>query len=270
MKSLTLLLSFSLLMPALHAQPVSPETSGATQSESAMPTRSAAADWEIGVEVGGFAVASFITEPKEADKTARILNVPVRVPYSGFGGVGGGGGLTINALWRDFVGLQIGIWNAQESAQSNLDIIDYRPGGSANSRYELTANKSAWHIPVALKLAIPFSTVRPHLLIGFDFVFPSSAEIDTTLQNTAADDRSYSALHFGLGFDFLLPIKDVDIRIPLVLRGNYNSGLGTKVEDRMSFDNCSLNMGATACDYEYRTDWQFQAFISLGIAYYFL
>ncbi|MBV71020.1 MAG: hypothetical protein CMH52_06675 [Myxococcales bacterium] len=225
-------------------------------------------DWDLGTALIGFAVGSFIDEPSESKKVAQLGLIQARVPYAGFAGIGGGSGLTVDALWKGIIGLQLGLWYSNESASGNLDIRGL--AGGSGTRYELTFNKSAWHLPVVVKLSAPTKTVRPFLLIGGDFIFPSSSDIETEFGNARMDDRSYSALHFGLGLDFRLNLNDVDIRIPFSLRGNYNLELGESVGDRIEFSGCSNTGGNVQCSAQtYRTDWQYQAFVSIGLAIHY-
>ena len=234
------------------------------------PSASEVSDWAYSVALVGFAIASFTDEPSEANKFADLGGARARVPYSGFAGVGGGGGLTIEALWKGVIGIEVGLWNASESAEGKLDIIDYSVPGGAGNRYELTFNKSSWHLPVSVKLAAPTKTVKPYLLVGGDFIFPSSAEVETEFGGTMADDRSYQALHFGFGFDFGIKLETVELKIPFTLRGNYNLGLGDGVGERIKFNGCNQTGAAIQCSgYTYRTDWQYQALITLGLGIIF-
>jgi hypothetical protein len=251
-----------------HAESM-PKASPSSSQENAANT-SITGDWEVGFELAGFVVGSFIDKPSASQKIATLGTTKAQYPYPGFAGVGGGGGLTINALWKGVIGVQLGLWNAQESASGTLDIYDYTRPGASGTKHEMTFSKSSWHLPVLLKLAAPTKTVRPFLVVGGDFIFPSTSDLDTTYLGASADDQSYSAFHFGFGLDFLMDIDGVDVRIPLNFRGNYNTGLGDTVDDRVDFSGCSVGMGNTVgCSgYSYRTDWQYQAFVSLGIAVY--
>ena len=212
----------------------------------------------------GFAVASFTDEPSETNKFADLGGATARVPYSGLRWWWWWP--TMEALWKGVIGVEVGLWNASESAEGKLDIIDYRVAGGAGNRYELTFKKDTWHLPVSLKIAAPTKAVKPYLLIGGDFIFPSSAEVETEFGGTQADDRSYQALHFGVGFDFRIKLESVELKIPFTLRGNYNLGLGDSVGDRIEFSGCNQTGAAIQCNGRtYRTDWQYQALITLGL-----
>ena len=68
---------------------------------------------------------------------------------------------------------------------------------------------------------------------------------------------------FGLGMEIKLPVPKADIRIPLTLRGSYNPGVEAKAIDR-------LDGTPTASKATFKTEWQWNAAATLGVAYYFL
>jgi len=248
-----------------------PVMTGESQSDSEQPLTAprtqADSKIEWGIEAVGFAIGSFMDEPSENEKVMAINGVQSRVPYSGFAGIGSGGGLTVNALWNGIIGIQVGFWKASEKVEGSLNIIDYRSG--SGNQYELEINKDVLHIPVALKVVAPTSSVRPYALIGLNFVMPSTAELDSQIRQRTANSDSYKTLHMGIGLDISLPVKGQDIRIPFTLRGNHNLDLGSKVSDRLNLSNCANVGGGFDCVTEYRTDWQWQALVTLGVAYYF-
>ncbi len=233
---------------------------------------------EVGVSLFGFANGSFIDD--EVDKTTTLSNgQTVPLPYPGFGGVGGGGGLTVSGLWRGIVGLETGIVFSLDQGSGQLDFgageIDYQVG------------QNAWHVPLLLKVAAPLATVRPFGFFGVEWVFPS----DVAVQERSPDSPqaaslvdveagSYWGYAFGAGLEFLVP-AGVDLRIPLTFRGFYNPNVGDKAEDRMSFAPADCDpaqgiggqqsgAGGPCSNFVYSTEWQWQAAVSLGLAYYFL
>ncbi len=244
---------FASTLGVAHSRPVTPPPSEVEKQ--------AEPQWEFGVGAFGGVIGSFMLEPSEKNKLFTFMGAIVDVPYSGFGGVGGGGGITASALYKGVIGLEVQLYKAEESVGGHLDI-----GGT---RHKITLNKSVWHLPLLLKLAAPTRGVRPFLFGGFDFVFSGDAEIDTTLTPSGALGDAYTAANFGLGFDFILPIDGQDIRIPLMLRGSRNFGLGESVEDLMDLDNCRLQGRGLVCGNIYRTAWHWQAFVSLGVSYHF-
>jgi hypothetical protein len=173
-------------------------------------------------------------------------------------------------MWRGIVGLEIQFMFSKENAEGALN---FQTGTVA-----LQIEQSSLHIPLMLKLAAPTKSVRPFLFVGPDFVFPeaegttdpanvsfvtinpiSNAPTNQLLIGAHADD--YMAWTFGFGFDFLLDLDGQDIRIPLTFRGAYNGDLPVKASERTR---------VTSSSKDYLSEWEWQAFISLGVAIYFL
>ncbi len=223
---------------------------------------------EVGVTLMGMVNGSFLDEPSEADKMTDGVSGPLL--YPGFGGVGGGGGLLVNAMWRGIVGLETGAYFALEQGAGTLNI-----GGTLEVDYTLGQN--AWHVPLLLKVAAPLEVMRPFGYFGVEWAFVSGVAVQerdpdnaaaAALVDAEADD--YWLLAFGAGFEFVIP-AGVDLRIPLTFRGAWNPSTGDKAEDRMSRvpENCG-NASQPCTQFIYNTEWQYQAAVSLGLAYYFL
>ena len=236
---------------------------GAPSDAQSSPSR----EWEVGASIFGFGNGNFIQKPKGADKDE---------PYPGFAGAGGGGGIGLAAMWRGIVGLELQIINSQENAEGALNFN----AGTVS----LLMEQSSWHIPLVLKIAAPTTSVRPFLFVGPEFIFPSASgtsdpesfrlievgpgqgtnplsDSPTAELKLGAYAEDYTAWTFGFGFDFLLDVGGPDIRIPLTFRGSYNPDLPTKASERSR---------STATAKEYVSEWEWQAFISLGVAYYFM
>ena len=214
--------------------------------------------WQVSVGAFGGVVGSFMEEPSETNKTARFRGTSVAVAYPGFAGVGGGGGVSVDVMYKGIIGLELHLYNAKETAKGHLDV--------AGTRHQIELSKTAWHIPLLFKLAIPTAVVRPFIFGGFDFVLESEPEVETTLIGADALGDGYTATQFGFGFDFFVHER---VRIPLMLRGSRNFAMDSNVEDLMSFDGCSLSNNNVLSCFQYRTAWQWQAFVSLGVSYTF-
>ncbi len=220
--------------------------------------------WQVSVGAFGGVVGSFMEEPSETNKTARVplegrlQKGSVPVPYPGFAGVGGGGGVSVDVMYQGIIGLELQLYNAKETAKGHLDV--------RNTRHQIELSKTAWHIPLLFKLAIPTAVVRPFIFGGFDFVLESEPEVETTLIGADALGDGYTATQFGFGFDFFVHER---VRIPLMLRGSRNFAMDSNVEGLMSFDGCSLQNDEALSCFQYRTAWQWQAFVSLGVSYTF-
>ena len=236
------------------------DSDGATQTKQKSETR----EIELGVSAYGFAIGQFMDTPSGGNLVYRPNQPTVDVPYSGFAGVGGGGGIGISAMWRGIIGLELMVFGSNEPAEATLT-----PTNSA-VKAELSVEQTALHVPLVLKIAAPTDSVRPQAFVGFDFVFPGDPTLSTRNLGGIALIKadSYTALRFGFGLEFLLPIEGIDMRIPLNFAGNYNYGLSDNLEpDRLNFQCPVVN---EFCGRTYGSQWAWQAQISLGLAYYFL
>jgi hypothetical protein len=214
---------------------------------------------ELGVGLLGFVNGSFLTEPDEKDKIATIQagnqSVQSKIPYPGFGGVGGGGGITTNVMYRGAIGGQLDFLFSNDVGTGQINDIDVDIG------------QGAFHIPLMLRAAIPARTVRPFLLVGPEFVIPGTPKIesDVFIKTPKAKADPYVALGFGLGFEFLLP-GGHDLRIPLMLRGNVNFDVPEGTDGRVKLGGYDPATGEIALT-EVSTAWQYQAFVMLGFTW---
>lgn len=221
-------------------------------------------EWEVGISVLGFVNGSFMTELSDSDKLRTTPNGGKRLTlYPGFGGVGGGGGLTVSGMWRGIVGLELGFFYSLDQGSGDLTL------GAA--KIDFTLSQEAFHLPIVLKVAAPVKPVRPFVFFGPEFVFPGEPDAETDsgliqlVEPIAATADNYLTLAFGLGFEFMLPVEGADVRIPLVLRGAWNPSAGDTIDDRIDVDGCGADDICT-----FKTEWEWQTEVALGVAYYFL
>ena len=214
---------------------------------------------ELGVGVLGFVNGSFLTEPDEADKVATIQSgnnsVQAKIPYPGFAGVGGGGGITTSFMYRGAIGAQLDFLYSVDQGKGEINDVAVEIG------------QGAFHIPLMLKAAIPLRSVRPFLLVGPEFVIPSDPTVESDLFATPVEGKAdaYVGLGFGLGFDFLLP-GEHDLRIPLMIRGNVNFDVPGGTEGRVTLGDYNPATNELALK-SLSTAWQYQAFIMLGFTW---
>ncbi len=210
--------------------------------------------WELGVGFLGQVGGSFSSDLNTKDEITEINGRPVQILYPGFAGVGGGGGLSLAASWRGILALELDVIYARDNGKGDID------------GQEISLAQWALHLPVLFRLQLPAGMVRPFLMVGPDFVIPGDveAESDFVAPVITGTADPYVALAFGLGFEFLLPVENADLRIPFTLRGTYNPGLGDTIDDRADID-CVGN----ACAVAIKSEWQWQAAVTLGLAYYF-
>ena len=231
---------------------------------------------ELGVTAFGFVTGSFIDEAPNGN-TIRRGNIILDVPYGGFAGVGGGGGVGFSAMWRGIVGLELQAFASSESAKGTLT------QNATGATTSLTIEQFRWHFPVLLKVAAPTRVVRPQAFIGFDFVSAGDASLNvspTYGENNPfnINGEAYTALRFGLGMDIMLPVPGVDLRIPINFAGNYNYGLGDDLEPERVTLGCGpvttmvpRSFDPSQCNrITYQSEWKWQAQFTLGLAYYFL
>ncbi|MEZ4463379.1 MAG: hypothetical protein R3F43_02385 [bacterium] len=209
----------------------------------------------------GMAIGSFLTE---IDESKQVIDVPpggrARVVYPGFGGFSGGGGIAVDVLWRGIVGLKLGLFASNDVGSGSINDVDFDIG------------QTALHLPLLLKVAAPVETVRPFFVIGPEFVFPGDAEASTDFPGgvaVSAEADTYLALAFGFGFEFVLPVDGMDVRIPLTLRGAWNPSVEDDINGRARFDversgNIAQINGAV-----FKSEWEWQAAATLGVAFYF-
>ncbi len=171
-----------------------------------------------------------------------------------------GGGLMIDARFYGMIGLEIDFIQSTDEGTGTLTLntVDH----------DITIGQSALHVPVLLKASLPAGLVTPSIFVGPEFVFVGDASASTVYEleyqrplTFEARNSDYTALSFGIGFEFALPIDAADIRIPLTMRGSYNGGISDKIVDRMEATN------ATTLRYE--SNPEFQALFTLGAAAYF-
>jgi hypothetical protein len=222
------------------------------QNETAEPASVAtkeAKHLDIGITALGFVSGNFVAQPTGS-------NLDIR-PFPGFGGVGGGGGVSFSALWRGVVGMELQILQSVEKAKGKITI------GQASA--DISISQSSLHIPILFRLEAPTKSVRPFVFAGPDFVSPGEPEADTLLIGVGAEADDYMAWMFGLGLDIKLDIEGQDIRIPIALHGVMNPSFPKKASELLV-----LNIpGNPAAGANYRTEWEWQAFVSLGVAYHF-
>ena len=144
MMRIVVFLCLCILPLAVSAQSAAPDSTSNEEAHGGFM------EFEWGIEATGFAIGSFMDEPSESNKVMAINGVQSRVPYSGFAGVGGGGGMTLNALWKGIIGLQVGLWKTSEKVEGSLNIIDYRSG--AGNQYDLEITKDVIPHPCSLEV----------------------------------------------------------------------------------------------------------------------
>jgi hypothetical protein len=202
----------------------------------------------------GFVNGSFISEPKS--KTFPTDTGVYLLPYPGFGGVGGGGGMSLGIGWQA-VSLDIGFDWSSDQAEGRIDGFTY------------TMSQTTQHIPLTLRLEVPNLMVRPSLIAGVDWVStsnpklekPSNYVINPPLLDPKED--SYTAWRFGFGFDFMINDR---LRVPFRLIAIY-----APIDRSDLTDYIKEETGPTGLTtgFKYRSKWEWQPQVTLGLTYDF-
>lgn len=212
---------------------------------------------EIGIGSFFNAGGSFMTGADD-NTTAQVI------PTSGFAGFSPGFGFGLDIRYRGIVGLEFNLVQSYDRGLANYSINEFE--------YDYQVDQTALHLPLLLKLGIPSKGVRPHLVVGREWVLPRTSEIsprgewptDVTMQ---AQADAYGLWMFGFGFEFVLPIEKADIRIPLNFRGSLQPGYETDPTVRNSF---GFDPSGIVNDITWGTEFQYHAAIQLGVYWYFL
>jgi hypothetical protein len=215
-------------------------------------------DFKLSIGVFGLVNGSFLSAPDEKTLELSINQNTAIAPlaYPGFGGVGGGAGLNLEFSWR-FVGLSFDIYQSKDQGSGKLDLISRDMG------------QSAWHLPLMLKLMIPNRVVTPYAIVGWEWVKPNQASWEDQKSNIiqpginiggknysyGAYSQNYDAFVFGLGLDIrLLP----SLSMPIRLRGHHSF---------MKKDTLNDVMKATDSQLLFRSQWEWQAELTIGLKY---
>lgn len=261
-------LTACLALPAAaqNLTPPAPTLDGPTAVEPPAPAPAEQLGLEVGFSAFGFVNGSFIDEPAENDKIVEVDGQLVKLPYSGFGGVGYGGGLGFMLGWQGIVALETQIIRSFDGGAGNI-VYD-------GVRYEFEMGQTTWHVPLFLRLSPPVNPVRPFVFGGPEWIFVPEGEATFDFSGgnvrddwdaTAGDYRVWS---FGVGMDVIIPAGQHEVRIPIALKGSYNTELGTSAEDRTELDGCTVQRGLIDCETQaYSSEWQWQAFVTLGFQY---
>lgn len=230
-------------------------------SSVALPAFAKGDAFKLGVGLGGVIGGNFLDKP--SDKTLPLPNGQRGETsfYPGFAGMTIGGGLMIDARFIKLLGVEADVFRTSDKGSGDLSINNYK--------FHITLGQSAWHVPILAKLVVPAPIVAPEFFVGPEFVFPGkgSLTIDKPgLPPIGATADNYTMITFGAGLEIKLPLPVVDLRIPFQLRGGYNPGVSSKLEDRT--DTTVSSSGGVQVK-SIKSEWKFQAVATLGAELYF-
>lgn len=249
----TLISSLSLTLISTEVSAEDAQTEVITQ-EPTQASKKLKTPFHAYATVFGLVAGSMISEPK--NKTIELNGATLIAPYPGFGGVGGGGGLSVGLNW-EAISLEVGLeWSADEG-EGRIDGFTY------------TLSQTTRHIPLTLRFEVPGLKVRPSLFGGVDWVSPSGAELTQpegyalVPPITGVASESYTAWRFGLGFDILLNNR---MRIPLRITANYTPMERNTIDDLVVKEE---GVGGAVVGIRYRSTWHWQPHVSFGFRYDF-
>jgi hypothetical protein len=240
-----------------------------TTARSADPGPSPADRPTIGVGLMGALGASFLTEP--SDQSVMVHGVrgqPVALPDdAGFVGLSGAGGIALELRACPYFGLELDWLRGRDSGTAELSAT--RLG--VTRTFTLEVADVAWHLPLLAKALIPTDAVRPFLLLGPELVVPETAEATVSGDAPAgveyrARARSHLMVTAGLGAEILLPVAELDLRVPIAVRASTTPAVGSSRDDRARYRGTDL-LHISRVDYA--TRWQYQALVTLGALVHF-
>lgn len=183
---------------------------------------------------------------------------PIDLPVSSFTGIGGGGGVSIQGLFRDIVGLETGLLYVSASGAGDISF----PGGFS---VDQDLSSSELHIPLLLKLQAPLDSAKPYLGLGATFVIQTAAEFTVDQEflvnsiDTSVETLSYTMLTAAIGVAIDLDV----VRIPVEFRANYQS-LDDDPLERTTF---APTTGGNLTALGVLPNWESQIFLLVGVDY---
>jgi len=174
--------------------------------------------------------------------------------YPGFSGTEFAYGAFVDVRVLALVGLEVDLLRV--SGKGSGDITINSTAGS------LQISQTATHIPVLVKGVLPLPLVAPFLLS--DSSSQMSGELANFVTTNGAYSDNYKYWTFGFGMEIKLPLPELDIRIPISVRGSVNPGVSDKASDRWiwSANGNKPNIASS-------TMWQYQAQGAVGVGIYF-
>ena len=238
---------FTLIVLSIVCE-VQAETKSEANTQTLEPASQSTKEYRAYFTANGFVNGSFITEPKS--KTLPNNGQLLVLPYPGFGGVGGGGGLNIGIAWKA-LSLDIGLdWS-----------VDQGEGRINGQTFSLS--QTTRHIPLTMRVEIPNWAVRPSLIGGIDWVSSTDTKLETPIGFISSpalldpESQDYTAWIFGFGLDFML---NDTLRIPFRILAVYAPLDRSDLSERIELESNG---------FRFNSQWEWQPRISLGLSYDF-
>lgn len=218
----------------------------------------------VEVGVGAIGGAGIIGLGKPSNTTSSAGGVTTQdATYPGFFGSAVGAGASVDVRFFGFVGFEADLLATfTEKASGDLTV--------SGTKYELFVGQPAVHLPLLAKGILPLGAFRPFAAVGPEIVLPgtSSAEVTPLGLGTAIASHAdrYAYVTVALGVEISLPIPTIDLRVPIALRGSFNPGTSDAIDDRR---DVSLGPSGTVSRVTYRTEWQYQGALTVGLTTWF-
>jgi hypothetical protein len=179
---------------------------------------------EVGLTVQGLGGASYTGTPDVLRADVEGVSVEP-VPYEGWWGASGGGGLGAEARLWQWLGLELGVMLTQDNGDEEMGDGD------------LHGENLSLHLPFAVKLVAPVRGLRPLLLLGFESVVPlaTRATYGSSALEVTAHAEPYVLVHGGLGFELDLPIEGIDLRVPFVFHLGFDPAARDDLRDKATY-----------------------------------
>ncbi len=194
---------------------------------------SEAVTFSVGV-MGGVG-AAFIDQPSDQSVRGQRLEPE----YPGFAGLNTNIGLSLELRVLGYVGVELDILSASREGNADMTVTNVQSG--ARNVFVVRIGHGGIQVPLLFKVAAPGTVITPLAFIGPMFVLPGDEPdfalegINNTPLTLTAHNEDYVMFAFGVGVEFNLPIKALDLRIPLNVRGGYYPGQGDSREERASY-----------------------------------
>ena len=215
---------------------------------------------DLGVSISGGLVLSGIA-PLPAGKNTIDGS---EVPHNGFFGISGGTGLQFFALWNRWIGIEMGYQYLSESA---LNTVRF----TSDQIHEIQVSQSAHHLPILLKIVTDIPS-NLSFVAGVDIVRLNQSKViamsesNQKLNLGAGIHDGYEAFRLGIGIELPLPMRWIDLRIPIRLDGLYQP-LANDAQSRAALENTS-NARPSLENFRYVTEWEWQGVLTLGVSWH--
>ncbi len=203
-----------------------------------MPVSASAFLLDIAAGAKGGMNGSLVSAPPEGDTFTIDGNeyfIPQGPEFYGMFGLGGGFGGFLELRALDIVGIETGLHFSYDNGTGweDKNAVD----GTNIGRVYQEQRTTSLRIPVMAKASVP-GFVRPTFGLGIEIVNQKKSELKYTAD--VFDVSSYNtrytitpSTYTTLAFSFALEIDLGPIRIPIELRGNYNTAFRKDLDERV-------------------------------------